>query len=57
MIFTGSTIDLSRENRLTNAPTGRMSGAFDLLPAGAGRVTARIGEIRPVKALIDAMVS
>jgi enoyl-[acyl-carrier protein] reductase II len=50
-------IDLSQEYNLMNAPKGWMSGDFDLFPAGAGQVAALIQEIKPVKAIIDEMVS
>jgi enoyl-[acyl-carrier protein] reductase II len=50
-------IDLSQEYNLMNAPKGWMSGDFDLFPAGAGQVAALIREIKPVKAIIDEMVS
>jgi enoyl-[acyl-carrier protein] reductase II len=51
------TVDLSQEYNLMNAPKGWMSGDFDLFPAGAGQVAAIIREIKPVKAIIDEMVS
>ncbi len=51
------TVDLSQEYNLMNAPKGWMSGDFDLFPAGAGQVAALIREIKPVKAIIDEMVS
>jgi enoyl-[acyl-carrier protein] reductase II len=50
-------VDLSQEYNLMNAPKGWMSGDFDLFPAGAGQVAALIKEIKPVKAIIDEMVS
>ncbi|MEI7637797.1 MAG: nitronate monooxygenase [Syntrophus sp. (in: bacteria)] len=50
-------VDLSEEYTLMNAPKGWMSGDFDLFPAGAGQVAALIKEIKPVKAIIDEMVS
>jgi enoyl-[acyl-carrier protein] reductase II len=50
-------IDLSQEYNLMNAPKGWMSGDFDLFPAGAGQAAALIQEIKPVKAIIDEMVS
>lgn len=49
--------DLSREYDLKNAPKGWMSGDFDLFPAGAGQVAALIREIKPVKTIIEEMVS
>ncbi len=51
------TFDLSQEYNLMNAPKGWMSGDFDLFPAGAGQVAALIKEIKPVKVIIDEMVS
>ncbi len=50
-------VDLSQKYNLMNAPKAWMSGDFDLFPAGAGQVAALIGEIKPVKAIIDDMVS
>jgi enoyl-[acyl-carrier protein] reductase II len=51
------TVDLSQEYNLMNAPKGWMSGDFDLFPAGAGQVASLIREIKPVKAIVDEMVS
>ena len=51
------TFDLSQEYNLMNAPKGWMSGDFDLFPAGAGQVASLIREIKPVKTIIDEMVS
>jgi enoyl-[acyl-carrier protein] reductase II len=51
------TFDLSQEYNLMNAPKGWMSGDFDLFPAGAGQAAALIKAIKPVKAIIDEMVS
>jgi enoyl-[acyl-carrier protein] reductase II len=50
-------VDLSQEYNLMNAPKGWMSGDFDLFPAGAGQVAALINKIKPVKDIIDEMVS
>jgi enoyl-[acyl-carrier protein] reductase II len=50
-------VDLSEEYNLMNAPKGWMSGDFDLFPAGAGQGAALIKEVKPVKAIIDEMVS
>ncbi|MGO9139207.1 MAG: NAD(P)H-dependent flavin oxidoreductase [Syntrophales bacterium] len=50
-------IDLSQEYNLMNAPKAWMSGDFNLFPAGAGQVAALIKEVKPVKAIIDEMVS
>jgi enoyl-[acyl-carrier protein] reductase II len=49
--------DLSQEYNLMNAPKGWMSGDFDLFPAGAGQAAALIREIKPVKTIIEEMVS
>jgi enoyl-[acyl-carrier protein] reductase II len=56
-LSTDPTFDLSQEYNLMNAPKGWMSGDFDLFPAGAGQVAALIREIKPVKAIIEEMVS
>jgi enoyl-[acyl-carrier protein] reductase II len=50
-------IDRSQEYNLSNAPKAWMSGDFDLFPAGAGQVAALIKEVKPVKAIIDEMIS
>lgn len=50
-------INLSQEHNMMNAPKSWMSGDFDLFPAGTGQVAALIGEVKPVKAIIDEMVS
>ncbi len=49
--------DLAREYPFANAPQAWTTGDFDLFPAGAGQVAALIREIRPVKAIIEGMVS
>ncbi|MEI6314895.1 MAG: nitronate monooxygenase, partial [Syntrophus sp. (in: bacteria)] len=51
------TFDLSQEYNLMNAAKGMMSGDFDLFPAGAGQAAALIRDVKPVKAIIDEMVS
>jgi enoyl-[acyl-carrier protein] reductase II len=50
-------IDLGQEYNLMNAPAAWGSGNFDLFPAGAGQVSALIKDIKPVKAIIEEMVS
>lgn len=50
-------VDLSQEYNMMNAGQARRSGDFDLFPAGAGQVSALIKEIKPVKAIIEEMVS
>jgi enoyl-[acyl-carrier protein] reductase II len=41
----------------SNAPSAWQSGDFDLFPAGAGEVAALIKDIKPVKEIIEEMVS
>lgn len=50
-------VDLTQEYSLMNAPRAWNSGDFDLFPAGGGQVSALIKEIKPVKAIIEEMVS
>ncbi|MGD0277350.1 MAG: nitronate monooxygenase, partial [Syntrophales bacterium] len=50
-------IDLSQEYKFANAPQAWTTGDFDLFPAGAGQVAALVKEIKPVKAIIEEMVS
>ena len=50
-------IDLSQEFKFANAPKAWTTGDFDLFPAGAGQVAALIKEIKPVKAIIEEMIS
>ena len=50
-------VDLSQEYNLMNAPQAWNTGDFDLFPASAGQVSALIKEIKPVKAIIEEMVS
>ena len=40
-----------------NAPQAWTDGDFDLFPAGAGQISALIKEVRPVKDIIEEMVS
>jgi enoyl-[acyl-carrier protein] reductase II len=49
--------DFSQEYNLMNADKAWSTGDFDLFPAGAGQISALIKEIRPVKDIIEEMVS
>ena len=49
--------DLSQEYNMMNAGEAWRTGNFDLFPAGAGQVSALIKKIRPVKDIIEEMVS
>ena len=49
--------DLTREYNMANAGKAWRSGDFDLFPAGAGQVSALIREIKPVRSIIEEMVS
>ena len=49
--------DFSKEYNLMNAPEAWGTGNFDLFPAGAGQISALIYEIKPVKDIIEEMVS
>jgi enoyl-[acyl-carrier protein] reductase II len=49
--------DLTQEYSMTDAGTAWTTGDFDLFPAGAGQVSALISEIKPVKDIIEGMVS
>ncbi|MCG8615385.1 MAG: nitronate monooxygenase [Desulfobacterales bacterium] len=49
--------DLNGEYDMMNAYEAWSTGDFDLFPAGAGQVSALIKEIRPVKDIIQEMVS
>jgi enoyl-[acyl-carrier protein] reductase II len=49
--------DLSTVYNLMNAPKAWTTGDFSLFPAGGGQVCALIRDIRPVKAIIEEMVS
>jgi enoyl-[acyl-carrier protein] reductase II len=49
--------DLSKEYNRANAGDAWSSGNFDLFPAGGGQVSALIKKIRPVKEIIEGMVS
>ena len=50
-------VDLSQDYNLMNASQAWNTGDFDLFPAGAGQASALIKEIKPVKAIIEEMVS
>jgi enoyl-[acyl-carrier protein] reductase II len=49
--------DLTKEYNLMNAPQAWREGDFDLFPAGGGQISALINSIKPVKDIIDEMVS
>ncbi len=49
--------DLGREYNMINAQKAWVNGDFDLFPAGGGQVSALIKEIKPVKEIIEEMVS
>ena len=49
--------DFSKEYNLMNAGEAWKNGDFDLFPAGAGQVSALISKIRPVRDIIQDMVS
>jgi enoyl-[acyl-carrier protein] reductase II len=48
--------DIKKEFQLKNAEKAWNSADFDLVPAGAGQVSALINEVRTVKEIIDEMV-
>jgi len=48
--------DTRKEFRLGNASKAWNSADFDLVPAGAGQVSALIHDIKPVKEIIEEMV-
>lgn len=48
--------DIRKEFKLANASKAWDSADFDLVPAGAGQVSALIKDIKPVKEIIDEMV-
>ncbi len=50
-------LDLSRVYDLKNLPKAWGTGDFDLFPASAGQVSALIKEIKPVRQIIEEMVS
>jgi len=49
--------DLTTEYNLMNAPEAWGTGKFELFPAGAGQISALIHEIKPVREIIEEMVS
>jgi enoyl-[acyl-carrier protein] reductase II len=49
--------DVAGEYNLMNAPEAWGTGNFDLFPAGGGEVSALIRDIKPVKEIIEEMVS
>jgi enoyl-[acyl-carrier protein] reductase II len=49
--------DFSKEYDLNNAYKAWSTGDFDLFPAGAGQISALIKEIKPIKDIIEEMVS
>jgi len=53
----GSGADLGQEYNMVNAGKAWTTGDFDLFPAGSGQVSALINEIKPVKDIIEGMVS
>jgi len=50
-------VDLSTKYNLMDVPKAWNSGDFSIFPAGAGQVAARIKEIKPVRDVIQEMVS
>ncbi len=53
----GSGKDISQVYRLMDAHDAWSTGDFDLFPAGAGQISSLIKEIKPVKDIIEEMVS
>lgn len=49
--------DFSHEYNLNDSYQAWSTGDFDLFPAGAGQISALIKEIRPIKDIIEEMVS
>lgn len=49
--------DIKKEFQLKNASKAWNSAEFDLVPAGAGQIAALINDIKPVKQIIEEMVS
>jgi len=52
-----SCADLNKEYNMMNAGQAWQKGDFDLFPAGAGQVSALIKRVKPVKDIIEEMVS
>jgi enoyl-[acyl-carrier protein] reductase II len=50
-------VDLGQEYNMMNAGQAWREGDFDLFPAGAGQASALVKKIKPVKDIIDEMVS
>jgi len=50
-------IDLTQEYNFKDVPKAWGRGDFDLFPASAGQISALIHDIKPVKVIIDEMVS
>ena len=50
-------VDLTQEYNLMDAPKGWLNADFDIFPAGSGQSCALINEIKPIKDIIDEMVS
>jgi enoyl-[acyl-carrier protein] reductase II len=49
--------DLTQEYNMGNAGEAWSTGDFDSFPAGAGQISALIKEIKPVKDIIEGMMS
>ncbi len=49
--------DLTKEYNMMNAPGAWNSGDFDLFPAGAGQISALIKKVKPVKDIVQEMIS
>ncbi|MEA3471070.1 MAG: nitronate monooxygenase [Thermodesulfobacteriota bacterium] len=49
--------DFLKEYNLMNAPEAWGTGNFDIFPAGGGQISALIHEIKPVREIIEEMVS
>jgi enoyl-[acyl-carrier protein] reductase II len=49
--------DLTQEYNMSHAGEAWSSGNFDLFPAGGGQISALIEEIKPVKDIIEGLVS
>jgi enoyl-[acyl-carrier protein] reductase II len=49
--------NLSQEYNMGNAGAAWSSGDFDLFPAGGGQISALIDEIKPVKDIIEGLIS
>ena len=49
--------EISKEYNMMNAEQAWTTGDFDLFPAGGGQVSALIKDIKPVREIIEEMVS